>query len=257
MRFFGMFTTSLVSTSPSARSLIERATASFRVSRASRMKRCRLVWLFPFGLSRRSTMFMPMPLSGTLARLVHAHVPLDQTPRLPRRIAAAQHARDELRMLLLGFLVALGGEADDRQQVLDLREHALLDDLADLLVGGPGRVLALVLGARPQGEFHHLVAEVLGVGDARRLLDLRQLLVQHLAVEQLAGVGILEVLVLDPGVGVGNVAVEQVLAVVAVALDLGLLDLVADELGVARRQLALDEVDVLLLGGLRELRAAD
>jgi hypothetical protein len=34
------------------------------------------------------------------------------------------------------------------------------------------------------------------------------------AVHQLAGVGILEVLILDPGVGIGDVAVEQVLAVV-------------------------------------------
>src|SRR5215467_11033888 len=116
MRFLGMLTTSLVSTSPSARSLIERATASLSVSRANRMKRWRLVWLLPFGLSRRSTMFMPLAYRQSLASLVHAHVPLDQAPRLPGRIAAADHAGDELGMLLLGLLVALGREADDRQQ---------------------------------------------------------------------------------------------------------------------------------------------
>ncbi len=93
-------------------------------------------------------------------------------------------------------------------------------------------------GARAQRELHHLVAEVLRVGDAGRLLDLGQLLVQQLAVQQLAGVGILEVLVLDPGVGIVDVAVEQVLAVVVIALEIGLLDLVADELGIARRELA-------------------
>src|SRR5262245_33451670 len=188
MRFSGILTTSLVSTSPSERSLIERATASFRVSRANRMKRWRLVWLLPFGLSRRSTMFMALALAESSACLVHAHIPLDQAPRLARGVAAADHAGDELGVLLLGLLVALGREADDRQQVFDLGEHALLDHLADLLIGGPGRVLALVLGARPQRELHDLVAEVLRVGDPGRLLDLRELLVQHLAVEQLAGV---------------------------------------------------------------------
>src|SRR5215470_6425171 len=234
MRLRGMLTTSLVSTSPSARSLIERATASFRVSRANRMNRWRLVWLLPFGLSRRSTMFMRLALSAGSTSLVHAHVPLDEAPRLPVRVATADHAGDELGVLLLGLLVALGREADDRQQVLDLGEHALLDDFAELLVRRPGRVLALVGGPRPQRELHHFVAEVLRVGDAGRLLDLGQLLVQHLAVEQLAGVGILEVLVFDPGVGVSNVTIEQVLTVIAVALEIGLLDLVADELGIAR-----------------------
>src|SRR5262249_34701047 len=96
--------------------------------------RCGLVWLFPFGLSRRSTMFMPMALLATSAGLVHAHVPLDQPPRLPGRVTAADHPGDELRVLLLGLLVALGGEADHRQQVLHLGEHALFDHLADLLV---------------------------------------------------------------------------------------------------------------------------
>jgi hypothetical protein len=54
--------------------------------------------------------------------------------------------------------------------------------------------------------------------------------------------------VLDPVVGVGDVAVEDVLAVLAVALQVGGLDLLADELGVARRQQLLDEAEVLLLG---------
>src|SRR5262249_39761088 len=161
-----------------------------------------LVWLLPFGLSRRSTIFMPMTLWTASAGLVHAHVPFDQAPGLTGGVAAADHAGDELGVLLLGLLVALGGEADDRQQVLDLREHAFLVPSAYLLVGGPGRVLALVLGTGAQRELHDLVAEFLGVRDPRRLLDLRQLLVQHLAVVELAGIRILEVLVLDPSVGI-------------------------------------------------------
>ena len=154
----------------------------------------------------------------------------------------------ELAVLLLGLAVLLRAEADHRQQVLDLAEHPPLDHLADLLVAGPGRVAAAVAGPGAQRELHHLVAEILRVGDAGRLLDLGQLLVQQLAVEQLAGIGVLEVLILDPGIGIGDVAVEQVLAVIVVGFEIGLLDLVADELGIARRELGLDELEIALLG---------
>ena len=77
------------------------------------------------------------------------------------------------------------------------------------------------------------------------------------AVEDLAGVGVAVLVVLDPVVGVGDVAVEDVLAVLAVALEVGGLDLLADELGVARRQQLLDEADVLVLELLGELLALD
>ena len=90
-----------------------------------------------------------------------------------------------------------------------------------------------------------------------RLLDLGQFLVEQLAIEQLAGVGILEVLILDPGIGIVDVAVEQVLAVIGVGFQIGLLDLVADELGIARRQLGLDEFEIALLDLVRQLLAPD
>ena len=112
-------------------------------------------------------------------------------------------------------------------------------------------------GARAQRELDDLVAEVLGIGDARRLFGLGEFGVEHLPVEHLAGVGILEVLLLDPGVGVGDVAVEQVLAVFAVGFDIGLLDFAADELGVARRERRLDEVEIAVLDVLRILLALD
>ena len=81
-------------------------------------------------------------------------------------------------VLLLGVAVLLGAEADDREQILDLAEHAPLDDVADLLVARPIRVLAAVARPRPERELHDLVAEVLRIGDAGRLLDLRELLVE-------------------------------------------------------------------------------
>ena len=81
----------------------------------------------------------------------------------------------------------------------------------------PGRVLSAVLGARPQRELDDLVAEVLWIRDPRRLLNLGELLIELLAIETLAGVGVLEVLILDPGVGTVDVAVEQILAIIRIA----------------------------------------
>ena len=158
-------------------------------------------------------------------------------------------------MLLLGLGVLLGAETDDRQQVLDLTEHALLDHFADLLVTRPGRVLALVAGARSKRKLHDFITEILWIRDTGRLFRLRQFGVEDLAVEHLAGVGVLVVLLLDPGVGIGDIAIEQILAVFAVGFDIGLLDFAADEFGVARRQHRLDEVEITLLHLLRMLFA--
>jgi hypothetical protein len=119
------------------------------------------------------------------------------------------------------------------QQVLGVGEHLLLDHRAQLLVAGPHRVLAGVVGAGPQHEVDDLVAEVLRVGQAGRLLDLLEFGVERRAVEDLAGVGVAELLVLDPEVGVRDVAVEDVLAVFGVRLEVRRLDFLADEFRVA------------------------
>ena len=75
-------------------------------------------------------------------------------------------------MLFLRGGVLLGAEADDRQQVFDLAEHPLLDDFAQFLITGPRWVAAMVPCPRAKCELHYLVTEVLGIGDARWLLDL-------------------------------------------------------------------------------------
>src|SRR6185295_16216414 len=199
------------------------------------------------------------PVVGGLrsAALAHAQVPLAEEPDLLGGVALLDHAVDEV-LVLLGLVGArLGVEADHREQLLGVREHLLLDHRAQLLVARPGRVLAVVVGASAQHEVDDLVAEVLRVRDAGGLLDLLELGVQLGAVEHLAGVGVAVFLVLDPVVGVGDVAVEDVLAVLAVALEVGGLDLLADELGVARREVLLDEAEVLLLELGRELLALD
>src|SRR5689334_3079087 len=107
-------------------------------------------------------------VSSASACLLYAHVPLDQPADLPLGVAAFDHARDKLAMLLLGLAVLLRSEGDDGQQILDLGEYPLFDHFANLLVAGPGRIFAAVLGPRPQREFYHLVAEVLGVGNTGR-----------------------------------------------------------------------------------------
>src|SRR6185369_9136705 len=195
--------------------------------------------------------------SSASASLFYAHVPLDQPANLPLGVAAFDHARDKLAMLLLGLAVLLRTERNDGQQILDLGEYPLFDHFANLLVAGPGRILAAVLGPRPQRELDDLVAEVLRVGDTGRLLDLGQLLIEEFAIEQLSGVGILEILILDPGIGIVNIAIEQVLAVIRVGFEIGLLDLVPDELGIARRQFGLDELEITLLYLVGKLLAPD
>ena len=61
------------------------------------------------------------------------------------------------------------------------------------------------------------------------------------AVEHLSGIRVLVILFLDPGICIGDVAVEEVLSVVGVGFQIGLLDFVADELRIARSQFDLDE----------------
>ena len=70
-------------------------------------------------------------------RLLHSHVPFDQSADLALGVSSREHPLHELSMLLLGFGIFLGSETDDRQQFLNLGEHATLDDLANLLVAGP------------------------------------------------------------------------------------------------------------------------
>src|SRR6266436_5995951 len=145
-------------------------------------------------------------VASASASLLHAHVPLDEPPHLTLSIAAPHHPLDELAVLLFGIAVLFRTKRDNRKKVFHLRKDAFLDDLTNLLIAGPGRVLSTVLCPPPQRELDYLIAEVLRVGDARGLLDLGQFLVEKRAIEQLAGIGFLEVLILDPGIGIIHIA---------------------------------------------------
>src|SRR5215510_1865558 len=111
-------------------------------------------------------------VSSASASLLHAHVPLDQPADLPLGVAAFDHARDELAVLLFGLAILLRSERDHGKQVLHLGEYPLFDHFPNLFVAGPGRIFATILGPGAQRELDHLVAEVLGIGNPRGLLDL-------------------------------------------------------------------------------------
>ncbi len=160
-------------------------------------------------------------------------------------------------MLAAVVLAALGVERDHRQQLLGVGEHLLLDHVAQLLVAHPARVAAIVVGAGAQHEVDHLVAEILGVGNARRLFDFFQLFVERLTVENLAGVRVAELLILNPEIRVHHVAIENVLTVFGVGFQVGGLNLLADEFHIVRHQVFLDEAAVLFLQLLGELFLLD
>src|SRR5215831_1125609 len=90
----GIATFSPWSTSATLRLRSASCTADLTSARARERKRCRLLRLLPFGLGRRSTIFMGSPQkpgAGCLPRLVHPHVPLDETAHLPLGVAARDH----------------------------------------------------------------------------------------------------------------------------------------------------------------------
>lgn len=134
-------------------------------------------------------------------------------------VAALDHSCDEVVVFLLILLAGLGVEADDRQQILGVGEHFLLDDHPQLLVAEPGGVLAIVVGSCPQDKVDDFVAEVFRVADARRLFDLLQLFVEGNAIEDFAGFRVAVFLILNPEVRVEHVTVEDILAVLAFKVD--------------------------------------
>src|SRR6476620_5467875 len=220
-------------------------TAAWMCDLYRRRKRSRLTALLPRLEGRRSiSCSMSLaPSSLGSGRLVHAQIPLGKQAHLLLGVALRDHTEDEILMLLALVRRCLGVERDDRQQVLGVREHLLLDDLAQLLVAAPRRVPAVVVRAGPQHEVDDLVAKILRIGDARRLLDLLELGIQRRTVEAFAGLRIPVVLFLDPAVRVGDVTVEDFLAVFLVRLEIGRLDLLPDERGVPRREIAFDVLD--------------
>ena len=58
----------------------------------------------------------------------------------------------------------------------------------------------------------------------------------HFPAQNLTGFRIPEFLILNPQIGIGYIPVEQVLAVFAVAFQIGSLDLLTDKLNVVRSQ---------------------
>src|SRR5437764_14099105 len=108
----GIATFSPCSTSATLRLRSASCTADLTSTRARARKRWRLLRLLPFGLGRRSTMFIELPPTSRvcLPGLVHPHVPLDQPTDLALGVPALDHSVDKIGMLLLGIRVLLAAE---------------------------------------------------------------------------------------------------------------------------------------------------
>src|SRR5262249_42633997 len=111
----GMLTSPPSRTSLMSRSSDDFLTAPLTSALAPRKNLWRFSRLLLPGFSRRSTMCMTT-FSLPSAGLFHAHVPLDEPPDLPLSIAAFNHSRDKLAVLLFGLTVLLRTERDDRQE---------------------------------------------------------------------------------------------------------------------------------------------
>src|SRR3984957_18588272 len=143
----GMLTSPPSSTSLMSRPSDDFLTAPWTSALARRRKRWRFSRLLLPGFRRRSTMNIATVASAS-AGLFYTHVPFDEPANLALGITAFHHSRDELAVLLFGVAVLFRTEGDHRKQVFDLGEYPLFDDLTDLFVRGPGRILAIVLGPR-------------------------------------------------------------------------------------------------------------
>ena len=69
----------------------------------------------------------------------------------------------------------------------------------------------------------------------------------------MAGIGVAILLILNPEVGIGDVAIKDILTVLGVGLEVGGLYLLAEKLDVLRCQVLFDEGEVAVLSLLREL----
>lgn len=98
--------------------------------------------------------------------------------------------------------------------------------------------MAIVVSAGAQHEVDDFVTEIFGITDPRRLFDLLQFGVERLAVKQLSGIRIAIFLILDPEVGIGDVAVKNILTILGIGLQVGRLDLLADKFDVFGDQIA-------------------
>jgi len=131
-------------------------------------------------------------------------------------IPTLDHTGNKVVVFLLVLFAGLGVETDNRQKVLSVGEHFLLDYHTQLLVTEPGGVLAIVIGTRTQHEVDDFVAEILRVTDAGWFFDFFQFFVQGYPIKDFAGFRVAVLLVLNPEVSIKHVAVKDVLPVFAI-----------------------------------------
>ena len=104
-----------------------------------------------------------------------------------------------------------------------------------------------MLGAGPQDKIHHFVAEIFRVADPGRLFNLFQFIIESGTIKDFSGIRITKLLVLNPEIGVGDIAVKDILTILRVAFEVGSLNFLTDEFGVMRTEKLLQKAQIALL----------
>ncbi len=160
-------------------------------------------------------------------------------------------------MLFLLVSRRFGVKRNDRQQLFSIGEHFFLNHRAQLLVTGPVWITAAIVGSGAQDKVYYLITEIFRVTDTRWFFNFFQFGVQRLAIEQLTGIRVAILLILNPEIRISHVTIKNVLPVLRVRFEIGRLDLLADKFGVFRDQVAFQELQITLSLLLRELLALD
>ena len=85
-----------------------------------------------------------------------------------------------------------------------------------------------------QYKVDDFITEIFRIADTRRFFNFFQFRIQGFAVEQLAGIRVAVFLILDPEIGIRDIAIENVLPVFRVRFQIRRLDLFANKFRVFR-----------------------
>src|SRR5256712_7007625 len=194
---------------------------------------------------RRRRSVLPEVVGGVLEHDVHAALAI-------ARVEEVLHHRIVLLRLLLVPRARLG---DDAADVAHRRHELLLDCFLERLVGAVGDALAATARRPEVGD--DFLTEPFG-----RRADDRDLLLDRLeealvGLQLLLGVAVLHPRLVDEGLGVVEVVLEERLGLLLVGVDEGLGDLLLEELQVLLVEDVLQGLEVLLAGIVGKIRLLD
>jgi len=102
---------------------------------------------------------------------------------------------------------------NNRQQLFGIGEHFFLNDRAQFLIAGPVWITAAILRPCAKNKVDDFITEIFWITDAGWFLYLLQFRIKRLTVKQLSGIRIAILLILDPEVGISDIAVKDILTI--------------------------------------------